>query len=78
MSEDTTNLVLDPLRAMRATLTRLENKVDTLAAEMLAMRRHQQGNDSLLNNDHTELAAVKARLDRIERRLDSWIDGAAA
>ena len=70
MTDDTTNLVLEHLRAIRSSLNRLENRVDTLAAEMLAMRQHQLGQDTLVNHDHAELAAVKVRLDRIERRLD--------
>lgn len=70
MTDEVENIILEHLRALRASLGRLEGKVDTLAAEMLAMRQHQLGTDTLLHHDHDDIAAMKARLDRIERRLD--------
>jgi tetrahydromethanopterin S-methyltransferase subunit G len=70
MTDEVGNIILEHLKAMRSSLSRLEGKVDTVAAEMLAVRQHQQGSDTLLNHDHDEIAAMKARLDRIEHRLE--------
>lgn len=70
MTDETTNLVLEHLRALRAGQARVEDRLNTLAAEMLAMRQRQIGDDALLNHDHDEIAALKVRLDRIEKRLD--------
>jgi len=70
VTEDTTNLVLEHLRAMRASLARIEGRLDTLAAETLALRRHQVSTDTLVNFDDDDIASIKVRLDRIERRLE--------
>jgi len=70
MTDETTNLVLEHLKSIRASVNRLEDKVDTFAAEMLAVRQHLSGTDALVNHDHDDIASIKARIERIERRLD--------
>ena len=70
MTDETTNLVLEHLKSIRASVTRLEDKVDTFAAEMLAVRQHLGGTDALVNHDHDDIASIKVRLERIERRLE--------
>jgi len=58
MHDKVDNLVLEQLRAMRSDSMRLQ------MAAIVTLQEH----------DHTDLAAVKTRLDRIERRLE-LVDG---
>lgn len=44
--------------------------MDTLATEMTPMRHHLFGAITTLNHDHVDIAEIKVRLDRIERRLE--------
>jgi hypothetical protein len=41
-----------------------------MRAEMTAMRQHLGGVITLQEHDHGDIAALKVRVDRIERRLD--------
>ena len=70
MTDEVENLVLEHLRAIRADIAKLNEKVDTLQVEMTAMRQVMMAVVTLQNHDHAELAVVKSRLERIERRLD--------
>lgn len=67
---DVENLMLEHLRAMRADIARMPNRMETLAAEMTAVRHHIAGMSSLQDHDHVEIAEIKSRLDRIEQRLE--------
>ena len=64
------DLMLDPLRAIRADMARMADSMRGFGAEMTAMRQHLAGVVTLQEYDHTDLAAIKDRLDRIERRLE--------
>lgn len=70
MNDETENLVLEHLRGMRAELSRMNNRLDTLQAEMSATRHHISGMAALQDHDHGDIAEIKTRLDRIEVRLD--------
>ena len=70
MTEETENLVLEHLRSMRAPIARVEDKVDTMRAEMTAVRQQLGAVLTLQDHDHTDIAVIKSRIDRIERRLD--------
>ena len=64
------NLVLEHLRAIRAEVARMVDEVRGLRTEMTSMRQHMAGMVTLQDLDHTDIAALKARLDRIEKRLE--------
>ncbi|MEN3145898.1 hypothetical protein ABCW43_01160 [Neorhizobium sp. IRAMC:178] len=70
MNEKVENLILEHLRAMRADMRKMADDIHTLRAEMIAMRAHMTGVASLQDHDHSDIAAIKVRLDRIENRLD--------
>ena len=65
--EDTTNLVLEHLRAIRSDIARLANRMDD-GAELMAIRQYL-GAVTIQDHDHGDIAEIKSRLDRIERRL---------
>ncbi len=64
------NLVLEHLRAIRTEMGKMANWMHTMATEMTAVRQHLAGVVTIQEHDHTEIADIKARLDRIETRLD--------
>ena len=68
--EDTTNLVLEHLRAIRSDIARLANRMDTMGAELTAIPQHLGGVVTIQDHDHGDIAEIKSRLDRIERRLE--------
>jgi predicted nucleic acid-binding Zn-ribbon protein len=70
MNEKVENLILEHLRAMRADMTRMADQMATMQAEMTATRQQVAGIVTLQDHDHTDIAALKARLERIEQRLD--------
>ena len=66
MAEITNELMSETLKAVRADQARTLEKVDALAAEMRAVKGHLA---ALLNRDGA-LAALEARVERIEKRLE--------
>lgn len=70
MNDKVENLILEHLRIMRADIGRIEGKVDTLGAEMLILRQHMAGLVGSETLHNAEIAGIKVRLDRIERRLE--------
>ena len=70
MTENVENLVLEQLRAIRGDMAKMDGKIDTLGAEMRAMRQLMSGVMTLQEHDHSDIAELKGRLDRIERRLE--------
>jgi uncharacterized sporulation protein YeaH/YhbH (DUF444 family) len=69
MNEKVENLMLEHLRAIRADMARLADTMRTMQSEMSAMRQHLAGVVTLQEHDHGDIAALKARVDRIEQRL---------
>ena len=70
MNDKVENLVLEQLRAMRNDFGRMSDRIETLAVEMRAMRHQMSAIVTLQEHDHTDVASIKVRRDRIERRLE--------
>ncbi len=70
MTEETTNLVLEHLRAIRRDMARMADDMNGLKTEMSAMRHQMAAVITLQDRDHSDIADLKHRIDRIERRLD--------
>jgi hypothetical protein len=70
MADEPVNLVLEHLRAIRGDMTRMADYMHGLQTEMIALRQHLGGVITLQEHDHGDIASIKARLDRIERRLE--------
>ena len=65
-----TELMLEHLRAIRSDMAKMLDRMNTMSAEMTAIRQHFAGVVTLQEHDHGDIAALKVRVDRIERRLD--------
>jgi hypothetical protein len=70
MNEKVENLVLEQLRAIRGDMVRVADEIRGLRTEMTAMRQHMAGIVTIQEYDHTDIATLKVRVDRIERRLE--------
>ena len=64
------NLVLDYLRAIRVDMAKMATEMHSMRIEMTAMRHVLTGHSIQLDHDHDEIAVLKTRVDRIEKRLD--------
>ena len=64
------NLVLEQLRAIRGEIGKIASEMYAMRVEMSSMRQHLSAVMTLQELDHTEIADIKVRLDRIEKRLD--------
>ena len=70
MNDNVEHIILEHLRALRNEVTDVKVEMGLMRGEMIAMKQHTAG---LLASESTrdyETAAVKVRLDRIERRLN--------
>ena len=70
MSENIENLTLEHLRAIRADMARMADYMHTMQAEVTAMRQDLASVRTLQNHDHGDIAGLKLRVERIEKRLD--------
>jgi hypothetical protein len=70
MTDDVENIVLDQLRAIRTELARVADDVRGLRTEMMSVRHHVRGLELAQDVDHGDIATIRSRLDRIERRLE--------
>jgi hypothetical protein len=61
---------LGHLRAIRADMAKMPDAMRTMSAEMSAIRQHLAGVVTIQEHGHEEIATIKVRLDRIERRLE--------
>jgi hypothetical protein len=61
-----TDLMREHLRPIRGDIPGTR----AMRAETTAMRQHLAGVITLQEHDHGDIAALKVRVDRIERRLD--------
>ena len=64
------NLVLEQLRVIRGDLGKVLSEMQTMRAEMTSMRQHMAGMMTIQEHDHVDIAGIKSRLDRIEKRLE--------
>jgi hypothetical protein len=51
-------------------MARLADDMRTTRSEMIAFRQHVSGIVTLQDHDHGDIAILKARLERSEKRLD--------
>jgi hypothetical protein len=64
------SLVLEQLRAIRGDIGKIVNEMQTMRVEMTAVRQHIAGMMTIQEHDHVDIAGIKTRLDRIEKRLE--------
>jgi len=64
------NLVLEQLRAIRGELGKVADEMQTMRVEVTAMRQHMAGMMTIQEHDHVDIAGIKGRLERIEKRLE--------
>ncbi len=64
------NLVLEQLRALRGENAKIMDWMQTISAEVTAIRQHLVGVVTIQELDHADIAGIKVRLDRIEKRLE--------
>jgi hypothetical protein len=64
------DLGLEHLRAIRGDMSKMADWMQTLSVEMTAVRQHLAGVVTIQEHDHGDIAAIKVRLDRIEKRLE--------
>jgi hypothetical protein len=64
------NLILEQFRVVRGEIGKLFNEMQTMRVEMTAMRQHMAGMLTIQEHDHVDIAGIKSRLDRIEKRLE--------
>jgi hypothetical protein len=70
MSENVENLMLEHLRAIRADMGSMKEEMSGMRAEMLIIRQHMAGLLGAQTLHDGEIANIKVRVDRIERRLE--------
>jgi len=70
MVEDTDEIILPLLRDIRGDMAKMANAMETLSVEMRAMRLDMRSITSIQDHDHADIAMIKSRLERVERRLD--------
>lgn len=70
MTENVENLVLEQLRHVRAQNDRILDEIRGLKTEMMSVRHHVRGIELQQDVHHEDIATMKVRLDRIERRLE--------
>ena len=61
------NLALDHLRGEMA---KMGDWMHTMSVELTAIRQHLAGVVTIQEHDHGDIASIKFRLDRIEKRLE--------
>jgi hypothetical protein len=64
------NLVLEHLCGIRSEMAKMGEWMHTMSVEMTAIRQHLAGVVTIQELDHTDIAGIKLRLDRIEKRLE--------
>jgi thiamine phosphate synthase YjbQ (UPF0047 family) len=64
------HLVLEQLRAIRGEISKLVNEMQTMRVEVTAMRQHMAAMMTIQEHDHSDIAGIKNRLERIEKRLE--------
>ena len=77
MTENVEDAVLEHLKRIQATLDRMDHRINELTIRqtethtaVLALRRDQLNDAEVSAHLQVQLDAVRARLDRLERRLE--------
>ncbi len=64
------NLMLEHLKRFQLQMSRIEEKVEGVAADVRGVKQHMAAFMTAEVNQDADIASVKLRLERIERRLD--------
>jgi len=70
MADETTNIVLEHLRHIRARVDGLTDDVRQVILRLGAIERHVAGLHITDVSQNAEIDMLKTRLDRVERRLE--------
>ena len=70
MNDKVEHLILEHLRAMRADMSSIKDEMTGMRGEMIVMRQHMGALLTSQTLQDTEIAPIKIRVDRIEKRLD--------
>jgi hypothetical protein len=70
MNEKVENLILEHLRAMRADISSITDEIRGIRGEMRAMKQHMAGFMTHEVNQDGDVAELKHRVGRIEKRLE--------
>ncbi|PYE88207.1 hypothetical protein [Phyllobacterium leguminum] len=70
MNDKVENLILEHLRIVRADMSSMKEEMSGMRSEMLIIRQHMAGLLGGQTLHDAEVAGLKVRLDRIEKRLD--------
>jgi regulator of replication initiation timing len=64
------NLAPERLKRVQAQMSRFEDKLNEVAADMRGIKQHMAAFMTSEANQDAAIASLQVRLDRIERRLD--------
>ena len=70
MAEITNALIYEVLKAVQADVAQVKERITSIEPTQLAMRSHLAGLVTSELTRDVDLAALRARIDRIERRLE--------
>ena len=70
MAENLENLVLEQLRAVRVDNAKILEEVRGLRTEIISVRHHVRGIELTNDQNGADVAALKLRIERVERRLE--------
>lgn len=64
------NLVLEHLKRFQAQQARTDERIESMAADLMGLRQMMAGFMTMELNQDSNIAALRNRIERIERRLD--------
>jgi hypothetical protein len=64
------NLMVEHLKRFQVQMTRIEEKVEGVAADLRGVKQHMAAFLTSEVNQDADMASIRVRLERIERRLD--------
>lgn len=70
MTDDRADLMLEILKKREDGQARLDDKIDGLGADLRGARQHMAAFMQTEIHQDSDIASIKARLERIERRLE--------
>lgn len=65
------NLLLEDVRAVRGDIARIANRMRIMSSEITIIRQHLSSVVIRQEQNHSQITAIKIRLDRIEEQLDA-------
>ena len=70
MTEDTNNLTLEILKRLPSEFALMREDMHGMRMEMTAIRYDLASHRTMQDLHHGDIASIRVRLDRVERRLD--------